>query len=309
MVGFNTSDRDNISPNYICITCLLLLRDPVQLTECGHRQCQSCIDTQHQKIIICPVCQTETSIHEVMIDRGCNSDMQSLSINCLFCEWNGVLQHYQEHLDQFHPNPKCQYCNQQFDSHNKFNEHQLSQCQKDTVDCLLKDFGCSEQITRDTNEAHYLTQQHQDAILNATNLIKSRLHNTQMDIGGSQTTTTATNPAIAHLYQHVNNESLRVLLQTLTENVSQVKQSIEETTTFLNGVKQNQDILRQDTSSLKEKINDGQNVSYDGTFIWKITNVKEKMSDARSDRQSSIYSPPFYSSPTGYKMRLRLYPF
>ncbi|CAF0929486.1 unnamed protein product [Adineta steineri] len=33
------------------------------------------------------------------------------------------------------------------------------------------------------------------------------------------------------------------------------------------------------------------------------------MGDARSERQSSIYSPPFYSSPTGYKMRLRLYLF
>ncbi|CAF3830633.1 unnamed protein product, partial [Rotaria sp. Silwood1] len=29
--------------------------------------------------------------------------------------------------------------------------------------------------------------------------------------------------------------------------------------------------------------------------------------DAESERQTSIYSPPFYSSPNGYKMRARLY--
>ncbi|CAF4410310.1 unnamed protein product, partial [Adineta steineri] len=29
--------------------------------------------------------------------------------------------------------------------------------------------------------------------------------------------------------------------------------------------------------------------------------------DARSERQTSIYSPPFYTSPTGYKMCARLY--
>ncbi|CAF4691667.1 unnamed protein product, partial [Rotaria socialis] len=29
--------------------------------------------------------------------------------------------------------------------------------------------------------------------------------------------------------------------------------------------------------------------------------------DAQSERQTSIYSPPFYSSPNGYKMRARLY--
>ena len=29
--------------------------------------------------------------------------------------------------------------------------------------------------------------------------------------------------------------------------------------------------------------------------------------DAQSERQTSVYSPPFYSSPTGYKMRAKLY--
>jgi hypothetical protein len=31
------------------------------------------------------------------------------------------------------------------------------------------------------------------------------------------------------------------------------------------------------------------------------------LADAESERQTSIYSPPFYSSSTGYKMRARLY--
>ena len=31
------------------------------------------------------------------------------------------------------------------------------------------------------------------------------------------------------------------------------------------------------------------------------------LADAQSERQTSIYSPPFYSSPTGYKMCARLY--
>ncbi|CAF1067296.1 unnamed protein product [Didymodactylos carnosus] len=48
-------------------------------------------------------------------------------------------------------------------------------------------------------------------------------------------------------------------------------------------------------------------ISYDGTYMWRITEVWEKIADAQSDRQTSIYSPPFYSSPVGYKMRARLY--
>ncbi|CAF1389685.1 unnamed protein product, partial [Rotaria sordida] len=109
--------------------------------------------------------------------------------------------------------------------------------------------------------------------------------------------------------QRLTNESLQcqIKLQKLAEEFSQVKLSAEESHGFLEGVKQNQDILNQDVESLKEIINDMQYVSYDGTFVWKITKFQEKMIDAQSERQTSIYSPPFYSSPTGYKMRARLY--
>jgi hypothetical protein len=38
-----------------------------------------------------------------------------------------------------------------------------------------------------------------------------------------------------------------------------------------------------------------------------MLDVADHLGDAQSERQTSIYSPPFYSSPTGYKMRARLY--
>lgn len=75
----------------------------------------------------------------------------------------------------------------------------------------------------------------------------------------------------------------------------------------------------------EEEVEDLQFVPHDGTLIWRIENVAKNMgeilinkihshkkylyflADAQSERQTSIYSPPFYSSPTGYKMRARLY--
>ena len=38
-----------------------------------------------------------------------------------------------------------------------------------------------------------------------------------------------------------------------------------------------------------------------------MSDVIDPLVDAQSERQTSIYSPPFYSSPTGYKMRACLY--
>ncbi|CAF3831238.1 unnamed protein product [Rotaria sp. Silwood1] len=82
-------------------------------------------------------------------------------------------------------------------------------------------------------------------------------------------------------------------IETLTRDFSTLKLSIQETTTYLDGIKPNQEILYQEVTSLKQKFDDMQFISYDA--------------DAQSERQTSVYSPPFYSSHTGYKMRVRLY--
>lgn len=47
--------------------------------------------------------------------------------------------------------------------------------------------------------------------------------------------------------------------------------------------------------------------SYNGTLIWKINDFAKNQLEAKSGRTSNIYSPPFYTSKTGYKMCGRLY--
>ncbi|CAF3886979.1 unnamed protein product [Rotaria sp. Silwood1] len=299
MVGIDARNKHILDTKYICPACSLILRDPVQLTQCGHRQCQTCLNVEQETTIKCQQCQSETLRIE-------------------------------EHLDQSHSNLKGEYCGEQFNSINKFNEHKLFECQQLTVDCILKDFGCNEPIIRAKMKDHYLTKQHQHAILNVVRQMLSQSNDRQMDIDLPRTTTAgACNPPVAQLEelhemlnilagaietlindeQCLTNESLQmqITLPTLTEELSKVKLSIEGSNSFLEGIKHNQVILNQDLSSLQEKINDLQYVSYDGTLVWKITNFQEKMIDAQSERQTSIYSPPFYSSPNGYKMRARLY--
>ncbi|CAF1674439.1 unnamed protein product [Adineta ricciae] len=107
----------------------------------------------------------------------------------------------------------------------------------------------------------------------------------------------------------VSNESVRLQssVESLTQELASLKLSVQEQGAFLDGIKPNQEILQQEVASLKQKVDDAQYVSYDGTLIWKITSFQEKMRNAESERQTSIYSPPFYSSPSGYKMRVCLY--
>ncbi|CAF3334917.1 unnamed protein product [Rotaria socialis] len=329
MVGIDARNKDILDNKYICRVCALILRDPVQFMRCGHRQCQTCLPNEHQSEITCAQCQTKMLKTEVHLDRGFQNEIRTLPVVCFLCQWNGILDHYQNHLDQSHPNLTCEYCGEQFNSTNNFNEHKVSACQKISVACLLKDFGCNERIIRANIKEHYMTEQHQQSISKCIRQLLSHDNDRRIDIDFLRTTTESYDPdtiqfeelrdiinvltggieALVNDAQRLSNESLQaqITLQTLEEQLPGLKLSIEESNGFLQGVNCNLDILKQDFTSLQEKVNDLQCVSYDGIFIWKITNVKEKMMDAQSERQTSIYSPPFYSSPNGYKMRARLY--
>ncbi|CAF1436781.1 unnamed protein product [Adineta steineri] len=196
MVGFDTKNRSNLDSKYKCSDCSLILRDPVQLTICGHRLCQFCFVNQNQTRITCSQCQIQTPSDQILNDRAFKNEMQALPITCSYCDWTGTLQNYEKHL-----------------------------------------------------------QQH-----------------------------------------------------SIADDLQQIKLSIQEETAFVEEIDDDLHISSRNLASPEENIKDIQCVSYDGTFIWKITSFNEKMINAQCERQTSIDSPAFHSSPFGYKMCVRLYP-
>jgi FtsZ-binding cell division protein ZapB len=91
--------------------------------------------------------------------------------------------------------------------------------------------------------------------------------------------------------QRLSNESIRIQtsIESLTQAFATLKISIQEQSAFLDGIKPNQEILQQDVASLKQRVDDMQYVSYDGTLTWKITNVQQKMSKFNSQKNDVIY--------------------
>lgn len=57
----------------------------------------------------------------------------------------------------------------------------------------------------------------------------------------------------------------------------------------------------------ENRVHDQENASYNGTLLWKINNVQERIQEAKSGRQTSFYSTPFFTSQFGYKMCARIY--
>ena len=75
-------------------------------------------------------------------------------------------------------------------------------------------------------------------------------------------------------------------LDTLRQSIGQIKSSHDEL-------------------SLKVEILDVKTTS--GTVVWKVNEVQRRCRDARSGKTVSLYSPPFYTSPHGYRLCLRTY--
>ena len=46
MAGYRVKNLDSLNSESICPSCQLLLRDPLQTIECGHRLCRSCVEKQ-----------------------------------------------------------------------------------------------------------------------------------------------------------------------------------------------------------------------------------------------------------------------
>ncbi|CAF1071210.1 unnamed protein product [Didymodactylos carnosus] len=115
--------------------------------------------------------------------------------------------------------------------------------------------------------------------------------------------------SLSHDADRLSAESLQQekLIQSRFSDVNQLKLSISKMDSYLKGIPPNQEMIQQQLLNVKQKVEEVDCSSYDGMLIWRITDISDRMADAQSERQTSVYSPVFYSSPTGYKMRVCLY--
>ncbi|XP_006497913.1 TNF receptor-associated factor 2 isoform X2 [Mus musculus] len=60
-------------------------------------------------------------------------------------------------------------------------------------------------------------------------------------------------------------------------------------------------------ADLEQKVSELEVSTYDGVFIWKISDFTRKRQEAVAGRTPAIFSPAFYTSRYGYKMCLRVY--
>lgn len=189
-----------------------------------------------------------------------------------------------------------------------------------STECPLARFGCVQELSYDDLIEHYGSRRHQDVLMKAVEKYVRDLHdipqgrmNNDDYVELSDSLTILAEGLSCLTDDNVEiQKNLKQLSDYLIHNqrkVDELKESSRTTTQLVQSTQMNYDFLQTEIEAIKQRsVNVQNSSSKDGTYIWKITGMAEKIAAAISDQQTSIYSPPFYSSPNGYKMCMRLYP-
>lgn len=97
--------------------------------------------------------------------------------------------------------------------------------------------------------------------------------------------------SIKHIMRTV--ESQQNKLAHIGEQVQEVQQNMTHHMLVLDDLRLRQDILDVKATG--------------GVFIWKIPDVRRRYKEAIESKTLSLYSPPFFTSPHGYRMCIRAY--
>lgn len=192
------------------------------------------------------------------------------------------------------------------------------------IQCPLYELGCKVELSYDDLVKHYSSEIHQRTLLKAIEIFVRELHKKSNNIQSQLNLekedysellevvkTLAEGVSCLHdenVTLHTNFVQLLSHIMEQGKEIEQLKKRENEISQMYHAIQVNNSMLQTEMETMKQTLLDSSSLtSSDGSYIWKITNVSDKIANAIADRQTSIYSPPFYSSSTGYKMCMRLY--
>ena len=314
MPGYEVHFADPLDKSFECPVCWNALRSPVQVTPCGHRVCQSCLEPiMRNRNPKCPMDNLPLNGEKVFPDNGCLRQILSLMILCKRnsegCEWSGPLSEEEDHENEcgyvdiecpnscgemikkreveshnneciFREEP-CEYCHIGVTASQR-NLH-LETCPKLPVDCP---WNCgARNMSREMLVLHKLREcslsvlecKYSDAGCKFT------AKRDEMD----QHMETATKEHLALVHEKLLRQ--QKCLEAQTESIQLQKEHIKLQRDALNTYKN-------DLVELRSKFADGE-------LIWKISQFSQKLKDTKTQRSPELLvSEPFYTHKNGYKM-------
>ncbi|XP_048181340.1 TNF receptor-associated factor 2 isoform X3 [Corvus hawaiiensis] len=311
---------------YLCSDCKNILRRPFQ-AQCGHRYCSYClkkiISAGPQKCASCiqeGIYEEGISILETSSafpDNAARREVESLPAVCINsgCTWKGTIKEYEfrDHVKTCgRSKVPCRFeavgCAEVVENE-KLLEHE-SKCLAEHLHMLLSSLLSLKAGAGDPKSLPVLSSsQNSSPLLAANSLCSESELSRSLELLGRCEALERKTVTFENIVCVLNREVERVSL-TAEAYSRQHRLDQEKIETLSNKVRQlERSIGLKDLAmaEMEEKIRNMEASTYDGVFIWKITEFARKRQEAITGRSPAIFSPAFYTSKYGYKMCLRLY--
>ncbi|EDO49545.1 predicted protein [Nematostella vectensis] len=287
--GYEAEFVEPLPEEYECPICQLAFRDPIQIEECGHRFCQSCLQELRRlqgSPVLCPMDRRPISSTKVFVDKAARRAILGLGVKCWNwkrkCEWTGELSNIEEHAkncaheDVHCTNPECN----EVMPRRSLQYHLVSKCKWRIVSCHF----CTEMYTYKDGKTHMKSCKRLP--IECVNKCGAKdIPREEMPFHMSEC------PLAVHpcMYRDIGCpfKGRRDALEEHCKNAVHTHLNI---------------------ACQKIRENESRSLCTNGIFLWKISNYKHQYDQAvASPEELAIFSPPFYTSQYGYKLRLKAY--
>lgn len=276
-----TADEvSGLDPRYECPVCLSCLKDTI-LTSCGHRFCNDCIYSwMDNKDNTCPIDGRKLDkASDLFPDNFTRREIMNQRIFCKDCSAEINLCELDEHVT-VHSNAT----------------------NAASGECLFKNVGCMVDVSREKMAEHLEFHMHHHIYLIYNAHMKLQKNMAVLDFRKS-TETLAQESKLwepspkdkgreNHKDEFLHPDSL---IRSLYERIIVLEQRGHEHDAQLQKYKN-------DLNKLESKVLDISLLHCFGHYLWHINHFSDKLTAMRSNKDRFIYSPGFYTAPTGYKV-------
>uniref|UniRef100_A0A669E252 TNF receptor-associated factor n=1 Tax=Oreochromis niloticus TaxID=8128 RepID=A0A669E252_ORENI len=330
---------NKLEDKHLCNCCHNILRRPFQ-AQCGHRFCSYCfnrtVSNGPQKCNACikeDIFEDPTSILKqgcAFPDNAVRREVENLPAVCIneSCTWKGSIKEYEMNHEgkcEFMIIP-CPSCKERI----RFNEqerHNERECPERTLNCKY----CKEPFHFKNIKAHDEICPKYPMICEGcakkkiprekVNLrptcrkggtLELQLHSEKTKVAelGRRCTELEVKAGTFENVVCVLNREVERFATTMEASNRQHKLDQDKIEALSNKVRQLERTVGLKDLTVAEmegRLREMSATTFDGVFIWRISDFAKKRQDAIAGRAPAMFSPAFYTSKYGYKMCLRIY--
>ncbi|GAB1286075.1 TNF receptor-associated factor 2 [Apodemus speciosus] len=299
-----------LEAKYLCSACRNILRRPFQ-AQCGHRYCssfcltsilssgpQNCAACVHEGLYEEGVSILESS--SAFPDNAARREVESLPAVCPNdgCTWKGTLKEYEVHYEVCPKFPlTCDGCGKKKISREKFQDH-VKACNKCRVPCRFHSIGCSEMVEPENLQDHELRRLREHLALLLSSFLECQ---------ASQGAPAQAGPELLQRCQSLEQkiatfENIVCVLNREVERVAVTAEAcsrqhrldqdkIEALSNKVQQLERSIGLKDLAMADLEQKVSELEVSTYDGVFIWKISDFARKRQEAVAGRTPAIFSP------------------